>query len=241
MKTTEQIVKDKVTKLMEDGKMFTAYDVTTILRNEGYTVAHYKLTQTVKELHLEGVLATHDYTGEVIDVGAPVKPVLYFHQYADPSMYDKNWVSSTIPNSVGSATIVDGATTSAQVAGRTHRLSTSNKDAVTPTVDNTVVSLTSYASGRYKGRISVPPAFAKSIQLKAHDVVEVVAFKDYAKKCSGVLLRKANNPDKDSTQIQVHGDGRIRPSVELITGVLGSVNKVEISKFSTDSIAILAK
>lgn len=78
----EQIVQEKV----QAGAMFTAYDITLEARQRGGNVRHNEARDIVHECFQRGQMGA-GYARSQIDVGAPVKPLLY-HRFADdPSTY----------------------------------------------------------------------------------------------------------------------------------------------------------
>src|SRR5262252_3992392 len=80
----ESVVNDKV----QDGEMFTAYDVTKEVRNRGHRERHDNIKQVVHDYYGRGLMGP-DYTRTLIPIaGAPMPAFLYHRHTDDPTTFN---------------------------------------------------------------------------------------------------------------------------------------------------------
>jgi retron-type reverse transcriptase len=79
--TNRELVEQLVREQVHAGAMFTAYDITLLLRKIGGNARHQEVRDLVHEVYEKGRMGAA-YTRSLIDVGAPTKPYLY-HRYSD--------------------------------------------------------------------------------------------------------------------------------------------------------------
>lgn len=95
---TEQKIIDTVNDFVQRGFMFTAFDVTKTIRNDGDRVRHKDVNQSVQNLFSNGDMGT--YTRDLVNVGAPVEPWVYYHPYSDVHNYSPDWIENN-PDQTG--------------------------------------------------------------------------------------------------------------------------------------------
>src|SRR5262245_32729018 len=83
---TQRLIEQVVLEYVQAGAMFTAYDVTVEARNRGGNVRHSDGRDVVHELFQQGRMGAA-YARTTVDVGAPVKPLLYHRFSDDPNSY----------------------------------------------------------------------------------------------------------------------------------------------------------
>lgn len=88
---TEQWVKEVVDMLVNRDLMFTAYDVTRIMRDKEPTLKHYEIKAIVHQMFED--MQIGGYTRTTVDVGQSVPPFLYYNPIThDPDTYDVDWI-----------------------------------------------------------------------------------------------------------------------------------------------------
>jgi len=93
--TIEQAIRDAVEKFVNDGFMFTAFDVTRTVRKDlgkGTFVSHSDVNSIVQSMYGNGEMNSH--VRDLINVGANVEPWLYYHPYSDVANYDPHWIDN---------------------------------------------------------------------------------------------------------------------------------------------------
>ncbi len=83
---TRQLIADIVKSQTDAGAMFTAFDITNMVRQRGKQVRHGEVRDVVHELFQNGSMGA-SYERSVVDVGAPSKPFVYHPFSADPNSY----------------------------------------------------------------------------------------------------------------------------------------------------------
>lgn len=87
-KLIKKYTKDVVNDLIDKGKMFTAYDVTRIVRGAGIKCYHNQVRDIVHELYREQKMDC-EYGRNAIDING-ASPYVYHHYMDDPNTYDPN-------------------------------------------------------------------------------------------------------------------------------------------------------
>ena len=96
----EEATKDSVLEMTREDNMFTAFDVTKIVRKtlgRSEKVFHNDVNGIVQGMFNGGQIFQKDntpYTRSLIDIGSTAQPWLYHPVSFDPTSYDKNWTSN---------------------------------------------------------------------------------------------------------------------------------------------------
>ena len=83
---TRQLIADIVKTQTDAGAMFTAFDITGMVRQKGKQVRHGEVRDLVHQLFQSGAMGA-SYERSVVDVGAPSKPFVYHRFDSDPTTY----------------------------------------------------------------------------------------------------------------------------------------------------------
>ncbi len=78
---TRQLIADIVKCQTDSGAMFTAFDITSLVRQRGKQVRHGEVRDVVHDLYQNGSMGA-SYERSVVDIGAPSKPFVY-HRFSD--------------------------------------------------------------------------------------------------------------------------------------------------------------
>lgn len=83
---TEQAVRDLVTQMIQDGKAFTAYDITKQLRQQ-MTVKHYEVRGVIRSMFSNNEFQNLGYDRQLIPTSGGVDAFLYSLEGADIQSY----------------------------------------------------------------------------------------------------------------------------------------------------------
>ena len=95
---TEQVIRDTVSDFVNKGFLFTAFDITRAIRDDGVTAYHSEAKEVVADIFGNGDMT--DYTRTSVDVGVKVNPLVYHHEDADATAYESDWFDNN-PNQNG--------------------------------------------------------------------------------------------------------------------------------------------
>ena len=93
--TIETAIRDTVTKYVNDGFMFTAFDVTRAVRlalGKGTYVSHSEVNGIVQTMFNNSEMGSH--VRDLVSVGTGTQPWLYYNPACDLSDYDPHWISN---------------------------------------------------------------------------------------------------------------------------------------------------
>lgn len=93
-----QKVETVVNQFVNDGFMFTAWDVTAFLRKNGERIFLAEVKDVIVRMFINSEMGT--YTRDVVDLNLSPNPFCYFHPSCDIANYDKNWLVSN-PTQIG--------------------------------------------------------------------------------------------------------------------------------------------
>jgi hypothetical protein len=85
-------VQKVVDGLVSKGFMFTAWDVTKLARKVDPSLRHYAVNDDVQSMFRNNEMP--DYEHDTKDVGAKVKPFVYYHHNGDINLYQADWVEN---------------------------------------------------------------------------------------------------------------------------------------------------
>lgn len=180
--TNAIIVEDVVNEFIDEGKSFTAWDVTKEAKKRGADESHWHLKQAVHALFLNGAFSLKDYTRSLINIASP-PPFLYHPVTEDPQNYE-----DAVLNRQSGSTPTDGVQTTPISVD-----DDDGDDCVDRNTDST-------------GRLCLPKNFLLELSLTPNDVVDVFVNHDNI----SVYAHDANQqPD---TILKVNADGRVRIS-----------------------------
>ncbi len=80
-------IDEVVTRWLDEGRMFTAFEVSRAVQEEGVRKRHLHLRDAVHEAIARAVGGRPDYARTLMDVGAPDAAWVYHPAFADPSEY----------------------------------------------------------------------------------------------------------------------------------------------------------
>lgn len=232
----EQKVKATVLDFVARGFMFTAFDITKILRNDGDRVRHSEVNEIVQAMFTNTDMGM--YTRDAVNVGATVRPFVYYHPYSDVANYRQDWVEQNpdqtgMKNADGSD---DGVLTIDPLApvGTTMPVPPTSTAPVVSTTMPIPVSATRSPKSANRvfipsndGRLHIPPLLVSQIA-QIGDAIQVDRIVDCAAPTSDkkrVLIAKTVQGRRDYV---VNSDGRIRLSRQ-ITGYLNSTGSYAVS------------
>jgi len=175
----ESVVNDKV----QDGEMFTAYDVTKEVRNRGHRERHDNIKQVVHDYYGRGAMGP-DYTRTLIPIaGAPIPAFLYHRHTDDPTTFNPRSkpqpASKSDPADVAAA--VSGFYAQGQADPNTDDGSSDNGSGGGTSVLAPPASLPKLAAGTVKrarkpdarGTVCIPAKYLRACGFKPKDKVAV--------------------------------------------------------------------
>lgn len=261
--TMTQKVKNTVLDLVGRGFMFTAFDVTKVLRNDGDRVRHGDVNQAIQQMFTDNELGM--YTRDTVNVGAPVQPWVYYHPYSDVANYRQDWVEANpdqtgMRHADGSATD-DGdsnlSTNAVPPVGTVAHVQAAPSAPVTPSttppvavapgvtvgkVDASVTRSMSSANRVYlpqnEGRLNIPPVLVRQIA-KSGDMIRVDCTIDYSAPANHqkrLVIAPASSGGR--MDYMVNKDGRIRLS-RSATAYLNGSGQYEI-KLENGNLVVAA-
>jgi hypothetical protein len=149
--TMTQKVEDLVIDLTDDNKIFTAFDVTKLLRNDGDKVRHSEVRDVVHNLFNDNAFPTY-YTKTSTCIAPGIYAVVFYPDYEDINQYDPNGITAPVVK------------TPAPAVNQT--------PATNPTTPVTSITLfPSLVDSR--GRYCIPAKIVREAQLQSGDTVLV--------------------------------------------------------------------
>lgn len=85
---TQSRIDDIVTQWINEGKMFTAFEVSLAIKDEGIRERHRNMRDTIHQAILQAGVARGDYSRTLMDVGAPEQAWVYHPVGANPYEYE---------------------------------------------------------------------------------------------------------------------------------------------------------
>ncbi len=210
---TETKIRDTVKDFVSRGIMFAAYDVTKTLRSDGTRISHHDVQGVIRNMYENGEMGL--YERDTVDVGAPVKPFIYYDPNSDLSQYDKDWVTNnpkqanaapapSAPAPVASVVVSAPSAVSAPLPSASS--GTGAKYVVVPTKE---------------GRIEIPTVLVK---LAATPTQPIKLQKSVTIEPNGVKIPKllvGVSATDSGCPYRVSKDGRLRLHISQISGYLG--------------------
>lgn len=212
-------IKAVVEKFVRQNQWFTAFDITKALRHAGVRIHHHVVSMEARVLYGNGSMP--DFRRTCVDVGASIFPLLYHPDGADPSGYDKNWLTTFVLDNLELPALLDDVSTVVAPVlptGYTRPITTA------PNSGNPHVS--SILKTTNVGRLNIPNEFVKYAGFEANDVL-VLDFNE--SKHIIQLSRRLVVDDDVYPQVVVNKDGRIR---------LGSCHLLRIAKNSNSTYTV---
>ena len=211
-------VKTVVDEFVSKGFMFTAFDVTNLLRSNGSQVFHSEVNKAVQEMFRHGEMT--DYEKDIVDVGAPVSPFVYYHRNSDVSNYQSDWIDNN-PDQNG---MLNDSTKDNGISQPTPSSYGVNPTPITPTPNVTVkTTKASIPKGAYNvdkdGRLNIPPTLVNSLGVEPWDFVGVMTD---SKKLVIATETLANSISSGYyKKYMVNKDGRIRINCSILKTISG--------------------
>jgi len=204
---TKQMVQKAVTNFISKGFMFTAFDITKLLRATGQKIQHGDVQEAVKEMFRDNEMG--QYVRDTKDVGAPVAPFVYYHPYSDLANYDTSWLDNN-PSQDGmrNDTSTDGSQSADPVSQPTSQTVAQPQTVSTPkpTLPRGQVM------PNVEGRLNISPMLTKQIGLSPKQTVWV--------DIDGKTLKiRSKSYGTNSWPITVNDDGRIRVCRTLLSKI----------------------
>ena len=246
--TVEQTIRDAVSKLVKSGYMFTAFDITKLVRvdlGKGTPVSHKDVNGVVQEMFNNASMDT--YVRDIVSVGASVSPWLYYHPYSDVADYDPQWITNDPKQDDMKADVTATTSSSGGFTPPTLDIDDDDEeddDAVTygvpaiPAPANIPVSSVTTRLGKNEhrltkeGRLQIPIHMARKAGFTPHQTVMVV------EEGSKLTLASAPIAATNTTFVQVEKDGRIRLSSRMLKA-LAANPKSEVFKVERDNGGIV--
>lgn len=211
-------VKTVVDGFVAKGFMFTAFDVTKLIRASGNQIYHRDVTRAVQEMFRDGEMP--DYEHDTFDVGAKVAPFVYYHRNCDVANYQSDWIEK---NPTQSGMLNDAASSTSGIAQPAPSSYGSAPAAIKPvgTVATPVSAVkTSLPKGVHatdkEGRLYIAPVVTQQAGLKPYQMVAVVG--DGQK-----LVVTTSSNASGSWPYMVNSDGRIRICRSILSRIPKSV------------------
>ena len=206
------------------GFMFTAFDVTKFMRASGIQIHHSEVNTAVKEMFRDGEMS--NYLRDSKDIGAPVAPLVYYHQNSDLDKYSPDWLENDPSQDKMKNDGDDGSGTVAGVAQPTP--SSYGKASTSPVpVKSAKVTLPNGVHGVDKeGRLYIAPVVTQSVGLVPYQNVSI-----YNDNFDKVVIDPANMIAFGARMVSVNGDGRIRVCRSLLKKISPSTGLYMINTF----------
>lgn len=242
--TMLQKVKDTVSDFVNRGFMFTAFDITKVVRKDGHRVRHGEVNQAVQQMFADSEMGM--YTRETVNVGAPVEPWVYYHPYSDVANYRQDWVEQNpdqngMKNADGSDSddgnlSVHPTTPTAQTQPTNDGDGSTNSvpSPASPTIATGATSVKSSATvtrslnsanrvyvKQSEGRLNIPPVLVRQIA-SVGDAIQVDRIIDMAASHPNnkrLLIAKTVTGRRD---YKVNSDGRVRISSQILNYLNGN-------------------
>ena len=179
------VINDIIEQWLDQGRAFTAYEVTLEARKQGEKGRHKDLKNIIHlDTSLQDAVNFGDYLKTNVDVGASTKAILYHPDTYDPTSYQ------ALPKADEPSTPVQVPVTPA-----TSVLSSGTS---TPVVAKTGHCLD------YRNRLFIPKSYLADIGVSAGEKVSIF------NEGSLVVVRKAQDGDVALSTLKVEKDGEIR-------------------------------
>lgn len=195
-------VKTVVDDFVSKGFMFTAFDVTKLLRAGGQSVRHSDVNDAVKQMYRDGEM--NGYLRDTKDVGAPVAPFVYYHQNADLSNYVTDWLENN-PNQDGMKN--DGDNDDGSGAGISQPTPSTYGATSIPSITTSSISSSLPKGAKNtdrEGRLYINPVIVQQAGFRAKQKVDVTYDIDR------IIVARLDGTKVSSHVVSVNSDGRIR-------------------------------
>jgi len=229
MISVENETKNVVEELMNDSDMFTAYDVTKILRdrNPKEKIFHSSVKKKVNALFDNDEMGL--YNRELVDIGLGVAPFVYHLPSMDASDYDPEWIEDFLENSTcNPISNVPVASVNAPAQSISTPASIPNLSTMTEYED---VSLS------HDNRLNIPKKFIDSFNKKAYVLYDCVA--SQGNNIPAILL--SDNVQNLQSYATVYFKGaynRVRISNSFLTGSNNS-GVYRVYKYSDNKLYVV--
>lgn len=184
------VIKAKVTELMQNSMMFTSVNVGNAVKSDGTWISNREVAKWLRQnfSDLNDDLDT-DYIATQISVNGSSSANLYHHFSADPDNYTDRLLKAITPVEFKAKHGKDPFTLPTTTKSMT-------KSIMNMTNKLPIAAYTKRCIREFKrGRIRIPGALTRAVGLKPGDTIDV----------SKLVLNKTNLSDK----LKVHNDGRV--------------------------------
>jgi hypothetical protein len=151
-----QKVKSVVNKFIDDGFMFTVWDVTATLRNQGEKIRHSEVRDVLHGMFRSGEMK--NYLRDIVDLELGTNPYCYYHPSCDIENYDEFWIVSNPTQDGMKADTTNNTLSNTNPIPDNNSVSQNDSDS-----SDQIISLTS------ENRLNVSPALMSSIGLNPGD------------------------------------------------------------------------
>jgi len=215
---TEKVVNE----LTRNRKLFSAYDVTRIMRHrlDGENVSHNEVKNKVHEMYENDEMGIYERTQ--VNIGRRIAPFIYHLNHQDPDTeYDKDWVDSYLPTQTQTViSPIDGSpldddddddSTTQTVQSQNVQVQRVNSQTVANRVQSLSDGFKTFSVTK-EGRLNIPVKMLKHFPPHAH-ISQSVARKD-GKNVNALSI--STNPINSIKSYKVDVDGRIRISKRFL-------------------------
>lgn len=230
----DQLIRDTVSEFVSKGYMFTAYDVTKTIRKSGVSLHHSEVNGIVKAMWLSNELGI--YQREVVDIGTPCAPLLYYHPHSDIENYDSSWVDSNPTQNGMIVSAIPAASTASTPtpADATDKSDTKDAtDAGSPLTFASQIPVGSTGNPLFlrvtkEKRFQIPISMVKSVGWTPSQKIAILEVSDWTTNSNDKQLmltpyRQSYGPLNCKTVV-VNEDGRVRISQKKHLGKLQPSN-----------------
>lgn len=220
-------VTDVIQELTRNRKLFTAYDVTCILRDrcDGDKISHSDVKQEVHAVYDNDQMGIYERTQ--VNVGTKVSPFVYHLTHQDPNTdYDKDWVDSYLRTNLGVNPLTGQPTASVSPvsvsAVRKAQTPIPPNTSKTPQVvnSNKVVSRVATLKDGFKtfgttkeGRLNIPKSLLKDFGDTIYVSISKIPKDGYNVDALSITDQPTHH---DIRSYNINADGRLRISPRIL-------------------------
>jgi hypothetical protein len=200
-----------VDEFVQEGEMFSAFDVTRALRNRlpGENIRHASVKTEVHSIFTNGDMTI--YQREQVDVGTRVNPFIYHLPHEDPEDYNPRWLDAqlgnTVPVSVAPMAIINPASIPDPTPSTTTASDPHDRTALIDSLNSGYKTVKTSSDGRLNLPVKMLQPFSGTVY------VSLAVVRKNGQNVDALTVSNQNTaPNSLIRTYQVNADGRLRLS-----------------------------